>query len=285
MYFYFVEEKYCHRSGNRIERPEFLKAKNNLFVYRPCQKTVKRHTDFDRVADPTTSSAMVQPRPPMSSSNISNIESFHALAHLSEYTHTLDSLPLDLSRNFADLRELDAVLSSSMGVIIHKITALTEMIEQGKASKEERLWLLTEIAEEASRLKLGGEDKIRVACQAADNLKSNMVHLKMLATSVPGFDPAIANRKTAYPHVAARSFMPAMSLESGRRKRSGYSSLLVSAPDPSPAKKRRAPRDDDPDVSHVRSPKKDRTGTENNSRSRARARKCVHLVHFIPQHV
>ena len=210
---------------------------------------------------------------------MSNLETFHALAHLSEYVHTLDALPLDLSRNFADLRELDAVLSSSMGIIINKITSLTEMIEYGRASKEERLWLLTEIAEEASRLKLGGEDKIRVACQAADNLKANMIHLRMLAGSVPGFDPAIANRKTVYPHVAARSFMPALSLESGRRKRSGYSSLLVSAPDPSPAKKRRAPRDDDLDVSQMRSPKKDRaTGTDNNSRSRARAKKCVHLV-------
>lgn len=214
---------------------------------------------------------MVHPR---SSANISSIESFHALAHLSEYAHTLDSLPLDLSRNFADLRELDAVLSSSMSIIINKITTLTEMIEQDQVSKEDRLWLLTEIAEEASRLKLGGEDKIRVACQAADNLKSNMIHLKMLAASVPGFDPALANRKTIYPHVAARSFMPTMSLETGRRKRSGYSSLLVSAPDPSPAKKRRAPRDDDLDMSHVRSPKKDRTTvTESNSRSRARARK------------
>jgi inhibitor of growth protein 3 len=222
---------------------------------------------------------MVQPRPPMASSNISNLETIHALAHLSEYTHTLDSLPLDLSRNFADLRELDAVLSSSMSIIIKKITSLTEMIEQGRASKEERLWLLTEIAEEASRLKLGGEDKIRVACQGGDNLKSNMVHLKMLAGSIPGFDPAIANRKTVYPHVAARSFMPSMSLESGRRKRGGYSSLLVSALDPSPAKKRRAPRDDDLEL---RSPKKDRAiPTENNSRSRARARKCVHFVHFM----
>lgn len=223
---------------------------------------------------------MVQPRPPMTSSNISNVETFHALAHLSEYTHTLDSLPLDLSRNFADLRELDAVLSSSMSTIINKITSLTEMIENGRASKEERLWLLTEIAEEASRLKLGGEDKIRVACQAADNLKSNMVHLKMMAASVPGFDAAMVNRKTVYPHVAVRSFMPAMSLETGRRKRGGYSSLLVSAPDPSPAKKRRAPRDEDVDTAYMRSPKKsDRTTvTENNSRPRARARKCVYLV-------
>jgi len=215
---------------------------------------------------------MVQPR---SSSSSSNFESLCALAHLSEYTHTLDSLPLDLSRNFADLRELDAVLSSSMAIIINKITSLTEMIEQGRASREERLRLLEGIAEEAARLKLGGEDKIRVASQAADNLKSNMVHLKVLASSVPGFDPAMMNRKTVYPHVAARSFMPTMSLETGKRRRGGYSSLLVSAPELSPAKRKRVTRDDDLDMAHMRSPKKDRT-TEPNSRSRARPKRCAY---------
>ncbi|GLB43516.1 putative chromatin modification-related protein [Lyophyllum shimeji] len=200
----------------------------------------------------------------------------YSLSLLSEYTHTLDSLPLDLSRNFADLRELDAVLSSSMASITAKINTLTAMIEQGTSPKEERLWLLTEIAEEAARLKLGGEDKIRVACQAADNLKHNMGHLRALAESIPGFDASTLNRKTTYPHVAARSYMPAVSLETGRRRRGGYGSLLTSAPDPSPAKKRqRVQRDDDLDV--VRSPRKDKT-QDANPRSRARARKNDRLA-------
>ncbi|KAF8079112.1 hypothetical protein FPV67DRAFT_1776163 [Lyophyllum atratum] len=195
----------------------------------------------------------------------------YSLSLLSEYTHNLDSLPLELSRNFADLRELDAVLSSSMASITAKIHALTLMIEQGTSPKEERLWLLTEIAEEATRLKLGGEDKIRVACQAADNLKHNMTHLRVLADSIPGFEASTLNRKTTYPHVAARSFMPSVSLETGRRRRGGYGSLLVSAPDPSPAKKRqRVQKDDDLDI--MRSPRKDKT-QDANPRSRARARK------------
>jgi len=50
----------------------------------------------------------------------SNVNNVFALSLLSEYTHSLDSLPLDLSRNFADLRELDAVLSSSMTSITAK---------------------------------------------------------------------------------------------------------------------------------------------------------------------
>jgi inhibitor of growth protein 3 len=92
----------------------------------------------------------------------------YSLALLSEYTNTLDALPLELSRSFADLRELDAVMSSGMASITQKIQRLTEMIEKGTVPKEERLWLLTDIAEEANKLKPGGEDKIRVASQAAD---------------------------------------------------------------------------------------------------------------------
>lgn len=198
----------------------------------------------------------------------------HSLALLSEYTHTLDSLPLDLSRNFADLRELDAVLSSSMASITHKMRILTQMIEDNSSDnpKEERLWLLTEIAEEATRLKLGGEDKIRVACQAADSLKLHTNHLRALLEQEPlasGLDTASVtmSRNTAYPHVAARSFMPATLLESGRRRRGGVTSLLVSAPEPSPAKRRRV-RDDD--VDHGRSPRKDRNGDRHRNGNRAK---------------
>ncbi|KAJ7103161.1 hypothetical protein B0H15DRAFT_767414 [Mycena belliarum] len=182
----------------------------------------------------------------------------YSLALLSEYTHTLDSLPLDLSRNFADLRELDAVLSASMSSITSKISTLTEMIEQGAGKQEQRLWLLMEIAEEANRLRLGGEDKIRVACQAADNLRSHSGHLRTLAEQIPGFDLTTLNRRTTYPHVATRSFMPATSLESGRRRRTGFASasLLVSAPEPTPIKRKRAVRDDDLD--HGRTPRKER---------------------------
>ncbi|KAG5721894.1 Chromatin modification-related protein png1 [Termitomyces sp. T112] len=194
----------------------------------------------------------------------------YSLALLSEYTHTLDALPLELSRNFADLRELDAVLSSSMASLTSKINKLTLMIEN-KEDKQERLWLLAEIADEAARLKLGGDDKIRVACQAADNLKYNMAHLKNLTEHIPNFDPSTLDRKTTYPHVSARSFMPALPPENTRRRRGGYGSLLTSAPDPSPAKKRQRvlQRDDDLDI--MRSPKKDKN--ELNARSRARAKK------------
>ncbi|PFH48398.1 hypothetical protein AMATHDRAFT_65572 [Amanita thiersii Skay4041] len=209
----------------------------------------------------------------------SSISTPYSLSLLSEYTHTLDSLPLDLSRNFADLRELDAVLSSSMASITAKIYALIDMIERGNTPKEERLWLLTEIAEEASRLKLGGEDKIRVASQAADNLKSHANHLRTLVELLPDFDPSTLNRKTTYPHVAPRSFMPPSGFESGRRRRANAGSLLVaSAPDPSPAKRKRVVRDDDLDVGMSRSPRKDRAQEGGRSRNNARSRRTERAV-------
>ncbi|THH26433.1 hypothetical protein EUX98_g7755 [Antrodiella citrinella] len=212
----------------------------------------------------------------------------HSLAMLTEYTHTIDSLPLDLSRNFADLRELDAVLSSSMHILTSKITTLTSMIENKTASKEERLWLLAEIAEEAGRLKPGADDKIRVACHAADGLSGHKAHMTMLLEHMP--DPqfgrlaGMLGRKTVYPHVATRSYMPAgMTGEGGRRvRRNAYGSLLArDANEVTPAKRKRVARDDDGDV--TRSPRKDRTGDPARGRGgNGRARKCVsHITpHF-----
>ena len=208
------------------------------------------------------------------SSQESNINNVFALSLLSEYTHTLDSLPLDLSRNFADLRELDAVLSSSMTSITAKIKILTQMIEDGTVGKQERLLLLTDIAEEAARLKLGGEDKIRVACQAADNLKSHTSHMKTLLTLLPSFDASVLNRKTTYPHVAARSYMP--TIENSRRRRGNYGSIMNTANhDSSPIKRKRVAREDDLDIGGGKSPRKDRNGdvTVQRSRNGARSRK------------
>ncbi|OAX42088.1 hypothetical protein K503DRAFT_734318 [Rhizopogon vinicolor AM-OR11-026] len=204
----------------------------------------------------------------------SNVNNVFALSLLSEYTHSLDSLPLDLSRNFADLRELDAVLSSSMASITAKIKSLTQMIEDGTVGKQDRLFLLTDIAEEAARLKLGGEDKIRVACQAADNLKSHTSHMKTLLTLLPSFDVSILNRKTTYPHVAIRSYMP--TIENSRRRRGNYGSIMNTANhDSSPSKRKRAVREDDLDIGGGKSPRKERNGDVAVQRSRngARSRK------------
>ena len=217
-----------------------------------------------------------------STSQASNINSVYTLSLLSEYNHTLDSLPLDLSRNFADLRELDAVLSSSMASIIMKIRNLTQIIEAGASSNQERLILLADIADEAARLKLGGEDKIRVACQASDNLKGHIDHMRLLLGQIPSFDVSVLNRRTTYPHISSRSYMPIP--ENSRRKRGNYGSIMNSGPDVSPAKRKRNPRDDDIDVTGSKSPRKDnKLGDAGPSRPRngGRSRKWVHPLCYV----
>ncbi|TFY69216.1 hypothetical protein EVJ58_g547 [Rhodofomes roseus] len=169
--------------------------------------------------------------PAASSSNA--MASAHSLAILGEYTHTLDSLPLDLSRNFAEFRELDAVLSASMSSLTSKITQLTTMLETNVGTKEERLWLLADIAEEATHLKLGSEDKIRVACHAADGLRGHKTHMRALLQHIPDRDFESLDalcRKTVYPHVAPYPASAQGSLGDGRRqRRSAHGSLLASA--------------------------------------------------------
>lgn len=133
------------------------------------------------------------------------------------------------------------------------------MIEERRGTKEERLYLLHEIAEEAGRLKYGGDDKIRVACTAADTLKAHSAHIYTLAERMPEFDVALLRRRTAYPHVSDKSFMP-LNMDTGRRRRggAGSSGLLggAGAVDPSPAKRKRVVRDEEIDIGGVRSPHK-----------------------------
>ncbi|KAI9454874.1 hypothetical protein BJY52DRAFT_1188672 [Lactarius psammicola] len=186
----------------------------------------------------------------------------YALSLLSEYTQNLDSLPADVSRQFADLRELDAVLSASVHALTSKITRLTEMIETNSSPKEQRMWLLMEIADEAQRLRLGGEDKIRVAAQVADGLKAQNEHMTSLLLHIPGFNPSILARHTIYPHIAPRSYAPLSMYGNGRRK----GTLLSGTADSSTNRRRRLPRDDD--VEGARTPRRDRIPDANNSRSR-----------------
>ncbi|KAH9056973.1 hypothetical protein EDB87DRAFT_1633547 [Lactarius vividus] len=192
----------------------------------------------------------------------------YALSLLSEYTQSLDSLPADVSRQFADLRELDAVLSASVHALTSKITRLVEMIETDSSPKEQRMWLLMEIADEAQRLRLGGEDKIRVAAQVADGLKAQNEHMTSLLLHIPGFNPSILARHTIYPHIAPRSYAPLSMYENGRRRRGA---LLSGTADQngSSNKRRRGARDDD--VEGTRTPRRERI-TDANSRSRNGAR-------------
>jgi inhibitor of growth protein 3 len=203
----------------------------------------------------------------------------YALSLLSEYTQSLDSLPADVSRQFADLRELDAVLSASVHALTSKITRLVEMIETDSSPTEQRMWLLMEIADEAQRLRLGGEDKIRVAAQVADGLRAQNEHMMSLLLHIPGFNPSLLARHTVYPHIAPRSYAPLSMYENGRRRRGAL--LSTSADQNSSSnKRRRGARDDD--AEGTRTPRRERNADGTNSRSRngARSRKYVFIFLF-----
>lgn len=118
--------------------------------------------------------------------------SVHALTSL--FGSTLDEIPQDMCRHFADLRELDAVLSASLNSITLRINQLTDQIEanidapQGDKSKDtvELFHALHEIAEDLRNIKPGGEDKIRVASLAAEHVRIAFLYafLRVLTSMV-----------------------------------------------------------------------------------------------------
>lgn len=89
---------------------------------------------------------------------------------LSAYADALDALPLDLTRSFSDLRELDAVLGAHLNSLTNRLIHLAALIEDPNVSPGERIVALKEVAEEARSYKMGGEDKIRVALNTAETV-------------------------------------------------------------------------------------------------------------------
>jgi inhibitor of growth protein 3 len=151
------------------------------------------------------------------------------------------------------------------------------MIESNSSPKEQRIWLLMEIADEAQRLKLGGEDKIRVAAQVADFLKTQNENMSSLL-HIPGFNRSILSRHTIYPHIAPRSYAPVSMYENSRRRRGALlGGTATDQTNPSNKRRRAGPREDDVDPVAGRTPRRDRAGDTTNSRSRngARSRRFV----------
>lgn len=123
----------------------------------------------------------------------------YTLRLLTEYAYTLDVLPIELSKNLADLRELDAVLSAPITTITNKLNRLADVIEgkvdfpdfddkdnerervkKSKMSREERLeYEFSRAMVEAKDLRLGSDDKIKVASQTADMVSSLMNDIQL----------------------------------------------------------------------------------------------------------
>ncbi|KZV96041.1 hypothetical protein EXIGLDRAFT_643725, partial [Exidia glandulosa HHB12029] len=173
---------------------------------------------------------------------------------LADYAATLDALPLEIAKNIADLRELDGVLNNSMIAITHKLNALTDLLIDPNATPAKRFASLVEVAEEAARLKLGTDDKIRVVTTTADHLQNQRTYLdsvlKQVALEDPKFAPSRNTSKTTFPTLVFRPFTNPSPMETGRRRRAQAGNRGAAAAadreNPTPNKRRRY-NNDDPD--------------------------------------
>jgi len=91
---------------------------------------------------------------------------------LSEYASSLDSIPLDVAKSLADLRELDGVLNNAVVAFTSRLNALTDTLEDPHSTPAQRFMRLIDLAEHATQLKMGNDDKIRVATTTADIVSS-----------------------------------------------------------------------------------------------------------------
>ena len=111
----------------------------------------------------------------------------HFFVTLVAYADALDALPLDLTRSFSDLRELDAVLGSHLNSLTARLNHLTALIEDPTVDQGQRLLALKEVAEEARAYKMGGEDKIRVALNTAETIISHTDYIDALDAQLDRF--------------------------------------------------------------------------------------------------
>lgn len=111
----------------------------------------------------------------------------HFFVTLAAYADALDALPLDLTRSFSDLRELDAVLGSHLNSLTARLNHLTALIEDPDIDQGQRLLALKEVAEEARAYKMGGEDKIRVALNTAETIISHTDYIDALDAQLDRF--------------------------------------------------------------------------------------------------
>ncbi|WVQ93785.1 hypothetical protein IAU59_000863 [Kwoniella sp. CBS 9459] len=103
---------------------------------------------------------------------------------------TLDQIPPELTRVYSDLNELGAVLYSTLIGLEKKLYTLINWIQDPTILPEQRFELLQEIAEEAARYKLGGDDKIRVAGGACDGIMAHQKHISNLLAASTLLNPS-----------------------------------------------------------------------------------------------
>ncbi|KAH7106867.1 hypothetical protein BKA62DRAFT_685327 [Auriculariales sp. MPI-PUGE-AT-0066] len=171
----------------------------------------------------------------------------HASAYehllLGEYAASLDSIPLDVAKSLADLRELDGVLNNAIVSFTARLNALTDVLEDHEATAEMRFLKLMDLADHATQLKMGNEDKIRVATTTADILQTHRNYLNEILQKVAvedaAFDPLRNSSKTTFPTLVFRPFPNPSPIETGRRRRVQVANRGLVDANPTPAKRQK----------------------------------------------
>ncbi|WWD22429.1 hypothetical protein CI109_106920 [Kwoniella shandongensis] len=124
------------------------------------------------------------PSPPPPSNDAQDLLVIH------DIMDTLDQIPPEITRVHSDLNELGAVLYSTLLSLEQKLYTLINWIQDPNIKPEKRFELLQEIAEEAARYKLGGDDKIRVAGGACDGIMAHQRHISNLLAASTLLNPS-----------------------------------------------------------------------------------------------
>ncbi|BEI84687.1 hypothetical protein CcaverHIS002_0500880 [Cutaneotrichosporon cavernicola] len=166
---------------------------------------------------------------------------------------TIDQIPIELTRVHSDLNELGAVLYSTLCNLETKLHQLINWVQDPSVPPERRFQLLQEIAEEAARYKLGGDDKIRVAGGACDGIMGHQRHISELLSA-----STLLLKDPPSPYTAALTLPPAPIPAATRR---GVRTTGSPFDRGTPTKKKRSRKDqigrqDDDDVSSVNGEKK-----------------------------
>ncbi|OCF36164.1 hypothetical protein I316_02036 [Kwoniella heveanensis BCC8398] len=128
--------------------------------------------------------ASLSPPPPATANDAQD------LLIIQDIMDTLDQIPPELTRVYSDLNELGAVLYSTLIGLEKKLYTLINWIQDPTIQPEKRFELLQEIAEEAARYKLGGDDKIRVAGGACDGIMAHQKHISNLLAASTLLNPS-----------------------------------------------------------------------------------------------
>ena len=146
--------------------------------------------------------------PPVRRSQLQPIEATE-VAHLTVLAgDVIQSLPVFLSRQLSDLKELDAVLSGSAQSILKKFNDLLGMIADSSVTPLDRLKLLRETTEEANNFKLGAEDKIRVATGTCETVLQHSAQMDLIVSLLTSLMPEhllenlpASTTPAGYPHL------------------------------------------------------------------------------------